>query len=161
MGFRNPSAVFQIPIPTIPDSRRKKFPDSEFHKHKFPWFLYWGWSDRSPGDRSTGLLEIPVFKTHLLYRPPPIWQNFLLHGRVEWDKGGRERRLVLPINFLIVLCRLSVRIQLTKWWIFFIYKICNNSMILIKYQSTKIILKTTPWKFGNFAAIQLFSSEWC
>ena len=115
VGFRNPSAVFQIPIPTIPDSRRKKFPDSEFHKHKFPWFLYWGWGDRSPGDRSTGLLEIPVFKTLLLYRPPPIWQNFLLHGRVEWDKGGRERRLVLPINFLIVLCRLSVRIQLTKW----------------------------------------------
>ena len=71
---------------------------------------------------------------------------FLLHGKAVWDKGGgggRERRVVLPINFLIVLCRLSVWIPLSKWGIFFIFVIyATNNSINTKYQNVKIILKT-------------------
>ena len=37
-GIQIPWAVFQIPKPGIPDSMSKIFPDSRFHKCKFPGF---------------------------------------------------------------------------------------------------------------------------
>ena len=38
VGFQIPWAVFRFPKPRIPDSMSKIFPDSRFHKHKFPRF---------------------------------------------------------------------------------------------------------------------------